>query len=141
MLVKYNSGKTKTKSKGFEINYTKPLPADLPQSVKVSVSYEGKEANFNINFLDTVEKIEVIKLPDKTEYQVGESPDLAGLSIKATYFSGKIETYTNPKEKRKQRVHCIAHPPFDRAGEMEVIVHYAADGYAKFNVTVKEKEE
>lgn len=141
VLVTYNSGKTKTITKGFEINYTKPLSANLPQNVKVTVSYEGKEAGFNINYLDTVEKIEIIKFPDKTEYQIGESPDLAGLSIKATYFSEKTETYTNPNEKNKQKVHCIAHQPFDNAGEKVVRVHYAADAYAEFNVTVKETEK
>jgi len=141
VLVTYNSGKTKTITKGFEINYTTPLSAHLPQSVKVTVSYEGKETGFNVNCIDTVKKIEIIKLPDKTEYQIGESPDLAGLTIKATYFSGKTETYTNPKEKNKQKVHCIAYQPFDNGGEKVVRVHYAADAYAEFNVTVIQTEE
>lgn len=40
----------------------------------------------------SVENIEVTAYPDKTEYTVGESIDLSGLEVKATYSDGRVST-------------------------------------------------
>lgn len=43
----------------------------------------------------TLTKIEITKTPNKTVYQIGESLDTTGLTLKATYSDGSTETITS----------------------------------------------
>lgn len=56
---------------------------------RVVVSYGGKSDDFYVTvFEPTLLGIEIVSLPDKTEYWTGEELDLTGLKITASYNSG-----------------------------------------------------
>ena len=42
--------------------------------------------------IDTVESLSLLAMPDKTEYDVGDTPDLEGIVLFARYTSGRTET-------------------------------------------------
>ena len=71
----------------------------------VTITYQGKTATVSVN----VQKVEVTGItvtagPSKTEYFVGDKFDPAGMTVTATYNSGKTENITNITAQNAQGV-------------------------------------
>lgn len=103
LRVKYYSGKTEDVTKGFSCS-----PTNLGYSTgrkTITVEYGNKTTSFTAEVLpDGVEGIgRIVTMPNKTEYYVGETFDITGLSVTAVYRSGKEEVvksgFTDPKTK------------------------------------------
>ena len=82
-------------------------------------------------------ELESIKLngPDKTEYEIGEELDTAGLTVTASYSNGTEAEVTNYE---------VSGYDSAQAGDKTVTISYTEGGITKtasFGVTVKEKEE
>lgn len=75
-----------------------------------------------------VSKIEITKMPDKTTYKVGETFDITGMVVTATFVDDATADVT---------AKCSFTVDMKTAGEKEVTVTYK-DKTAKFNITVNE---
>nr|MCR4614810.1 bacterial Ig-like domain-containing protein [Clostridiales bacterium] len=86
----YNNGKEEVLDSGFTCDVD---VFDTAGEQTVTVTCDGKTDTFNVNVtLLAVDRIEIITKPDKLDYWVGEPLDTAGLTVKAIYNSGKVET-------------------------------------------------
>ncbi|MBQ9679942.1 MAG: bacterial Ig-like domain-containing protein [Ruminococcus sp.] len=58
----------------------------------VTVTYSGKQTAFTVNVATkTPTALTIVGLPNKTDYQVGDSPDFSGLDVKVEYDNGTEE--------------------------------------------------
>ena len=90
LTVTFNNGNTETISSGFTCTPTKLNAAGTQ---KITVSYGGKTTSFNVTVKnDTVSGIEIKAQPNMTTYYVGDSFDPTGMTLTATYASGKTKT-------------------------------------------------
>ena len=94
-----------------------PMSATELGETKVTVSYGERSVSFVVNIVEiAVDAIEVIEMPTKLSYYVGESFDTAGLIILADYpngVSGEVSAgFTVSPEK------------FTAAGKQTVVVSY-----------------
>ncbi|MCR4616223.1 MAG: bacterial Ig-like domain-containing protein, partial [Clostridiales bacterium] len=86
----YNNGKEEVIDSGFTCDVD---VFDKAGEQTVTVTYDGKTDTFNVNVtLLAVDRIEIITKPDKLDYWVGENLNTTGLTVKAIYNSGKVET-------------------------------------------------
>lgn len=112
--------------------------------VTVTVSYTEKEvtktADFDVQISEavvenpTLSKIEVSKLPDKTEYQKDEPEDMKGLEVTAYYEDGSRKVLENSD-------YTVTGFDSSKAGEVELTVTYTENEVTKtttFEMTVKE---
>ena len=69
--------------------------AEAGQNKTVTVTYEGKTATFTVNVDGIVPiQLRIKSLPAKTEYEIGDDPDLTGLSLEALYNDGTLKEVT-----------------------------------------------
>lgn len=86
----YSDGSTRILEGGF--NCTPSLLETEGGEQKITVTYRDKTCIFNVNVsVAVVEKIEIETLPEKLEYNLGDSLDTTGLTLKATYSNGVTE--------------------------------------------------
>ena len=65
---------------------------------EIEVEFEGVKTSVKINVTkNKVEKIEITKLPNKTQYSVGEKFDATGMVVKAKYLDGTEKEITDYK--------------------------------------------
>ena len=88
----YTDGHTETLTTGFTCA---PTALNMPGEQAITVLYAGRTATFNVTVdTPTPTMINVISAPDKTAYYVGDTLNTAGLTLSATYASGRTETVT-----------------------------------------------
>lgn len=88
----YNNGASEKLDSGFSCT---PTTLDKAGTQTITVTYNGKTTTFNVN-VQTVDlsSLEVVSLPAKTEYSVGDTLDTTGLTLKATYNNGSTKDIT-----------------------------------------------
>ena len=128
--VEFADGSNSVISSGFGVY---PTVLEKFGQQEIQVSYMNKTCTFNVN-VDTdeeiIEGIGVLTMPHKTRYEVGESLDSTGLSIKA---------YTNKGDKTiSEGLSCVP-SVLNIIGEQTVTVRYM-DKSCTFTVTVQEEE-
>lgn len=93
LTASYNNGTTKTISSGFECT---PTALNTAGTQKITVTYGGKTANFNVTVTAvTVTSIAIKTTPDKMSYFVGETLDKTGLTLTANYNNGTSKTISS----------------------------------------------
>lgn len=88
----FSNGTEQTITSGFTCS-----PTDFTSSgaKTVTVSYGGKTCTFLVTVADvTLTHIELLSAPIKTQYYVGDTLDTTGLTLKATYNNGTLQTVT-----------------------------------------------
>ena len=125
LTATYNSGKTETVSSGFTCS---PTALNTAGTQTITVTYSGKTATFNVTVnTDAVKSIAVKTNPTKTSYYVGDTLNTAGLTLTATYNSGKTETVSSG--------FTCSPTALNTAGTQTITVTYSGKT-ATFNVTV-----
>lgn len=95
--------------------------------------YMGKLPDISIS-ITGLDALSITKQPTKTEYNIGDSFDPAGMVVKAVYSGGvavEVESYTYPET------------AFETAGQQQVTITYTQGGVSKtttVDVTVSEAE-
>ena len=103
----------------------------VPGIYVVKVWYGGKSDSFTVEVSAlTVTKLEWTKEPTKTQYYVGDSLDLTGGVLKATYNDGSIKTISLPSAD-------VTVSGFDgtQAGEQTIYINYGGKS-ADYDVNV-----
>ena len=112
--------------------------------LKASVSCtnsSGKQENLwtvlkvNVVKASTLTDIQIVSMPYKISYKVGETFDPSGLSVKATYSDGRTEDVTS--------LVTFSNINFNSAGKRTIYVSYTYNGVtlsASFSVFVDPKE-
>ncbi len=86
----YNDGSTGTASSGFTCS---PTTLSTVGTQKITVNYNGKTTYFDVTVADNaVAEISVSTLPEKTDYYVGETLDVKGLTLNIAYKNGSYGT-------------------------------------------------
>ncbi|MBR4205491.1 MAG: bacterial Ig-like domain-containing protein [Clostridia bacterium] len=125
----YSDGSSKTVTKDILCS---PTALGTAGTKAIKVSYGGLETSFNVTVLKAaLTGIEVVAVPVKTEYFVGDRLDAEGLAVTASYTDGSRKTVTGDCE--------LTDTSFDTPGERTVSVTYQ-DKHASFSVTVKSVE-
>ncbi len=130
LLATYDTGDdqvsySSTVNSGFDLDYD--FAASGEQNVEVQ--YAGCTANFSVNVVEpTVEKLEIVTLPEVMTYEVGNELVTAGLVLRATYSNGEMVQLTDG---------YTTEYTFDHVGESTVVVRFG-DASASFSVTVTE---
>lgn len=106
--------------------------ADAEQTL--TVTYGGKTANYNISVTAVEISGIAVTAPTKTDYKVGESLDLTGGSLVATYNNGKEETLPLTAAGVSVTGFNSAAP----AQNQEITVSYGGQS-STFNVNIAEK--
>lgn len=126
--VSYTDGRKETLSEGFTCA---PTALELAGTQEITVSYAGHTTGFSVAVdAPAPARIEIATAPEKTTYYVGDSVNLAGLVLTATYPSGRTETVT-------EGFTCTPET-LTEAGTQAVNVNYM-DRTAMFYVTVEPK--
>ena len=99
VTASYSDGTTKDVTGSCQVTGYESTPG-----VKtIKIVYSGFETAFSVNVSrKTLEKLELVSLPKKTTYNIGEELDYDGLQLKAYYNNGTSEivnNYTNYVEK------------------------------------------
>lgn len=128
--VYYSDGTSKSVTSGFTCS--KP-DMSTAGTKKVTVTYKGKTASFNITVKAkpatvTLSSISVKTYPSKTTYNVGESFSSSGLTLNAKYSDGSTKTITSG--------FTCSKPDISTAGIKSVTVTYQGKT-TSFNITVK----
>ncbi len=128
----YSDGSSKVITSGFTCS--KP-DMSTAGSKKVTVTYQGKTASFNITVKEatpsvTVSSISIRTNPSKTTYTVGESFNSSGLTLNVYYSDGTSKSVTSG--------FTCSKPDMSTAGTKKVTVTYKGKT-ASFNITVKAK--
>ncbi|MBR5562099.1 MAG: bacterial Ig-like domain-containing protein [Clostridia bacterium] len=128
--VYYSDGTSKSVTSGFTCS--KP-DMSTAGTKKVTVTYKGKTASFNITVKAkpatvTLSSISVKTYPSKTTYNVGESFSSSGLTLNAKYSDGSTKTITSG--------FTCSKPDMSTAGIKSVTVTYQGKT-TSFNITVK----
>ena len=93
ITAKYSDGSSKDISSGFTCNPTK---LDTAGFRTITVTYGGKSATFGVTVNnDVIKSISVKTKPSKLTYNVNDTLNTAGLTLTATYNSGKTETVSS----------------------------------------------
>ena len=129
ILVSYNNGKTETVSGGFTCTPTK-LSTEGTQ--KITVSYGGKTTSFNVSVASVkVTELEIVTVPQKTSYKVGDKFDPTGLTMNAVNSKGETIVVTDG---------FVCTPEIlDKAGTQVVTVSYGGKS-VMITVVVNEVE-
>lgn len=90
--VNYESGVVGTITDGYACS---PIELNNVGTQEITVSYGDKTTSFNVTVADKVVDLKVASLPKKTAYYDRDTLDTSGLTLTATYFSGKKETVTS----------------------------------------------
>lgn len=92
LAVDYESGNKGTITDGYGSSLT---ILNMVGTQNVTIYYGGKTASFNVEVKDKVVGLSVAKRPNKNVYYEKEQLDTSGLTLTATYYSGKTETVTS----------------------------------------------
>ncbi len=93
LLVTYNNGKTETVSSGFACS---PSTLNTEGTQKVTVTYGGKTATFNVSVTSVkVTELEIVTVPQKTSYKLGDKFDPTGLTMNAENSKGETIVVTD----------------------------------------------
>ena len=93
LAAKYNNGTTQPVSSGFTCT---PTALNTAGTQKITVTYGGKTANFNVTVNDVaLSGIAVKTNPAKTTYYVGDTLNTSGLTLTATYNNGTTQTVSS----------------------------------------------
>lgn len=90
--VTYGNGTKKVFQSGFTVK------ADLSKvgNVTVQVTVEGLSVSYTVKVEEKkVRSLDLVKLPDKTDYVVGESLNTTGMQLRANYTDGTTTTITS----------------------------------------------
>ena len=124
ITVYYNNGMTEILTDGMEFAYN----FDVAGESEVTVSYQGYDAVLTVNVIaKTLTRIEITKMPEKTEYTENGEFDGSGMEITLYYDNGTTETVTEG---------WTAEYDFSVSGQREVKVSYGGVETG-FTVTVK----
>ena len=89
----YSDGSSKDITSGFTYS---PTTLNAAGTQTITVSYSGKTTTFNVTVSnDAVKSVAVKTNPSKTTYNVNDTLNTAGLTLTATYNSGKMETVSS----------------------------------------------
>jgi hypothetical protein len=93
LKVTYSNDAVEYVSTGF--SWT-PTALTVAGSQTITVSYGGKTTTFSVTVkADAVSSIALKTMPSKTAYNAGETLNLSGLTLTASYASGKTETVSS----------------------------------------------
>ena len=96
---------------------------------EIEVEFEGVKTSVKINVTkNKVEKIEIIKLPNKTQYSVGEIFDATGMVVKAKYLDGTEKEITDYKITKTESL---------KIGDTTITIEYEGIT-SNVDITVKE---
>lgn len=87
--VTYSDKTEEVLTKGFVTSY------DFSETGRktVAVSYGGRKTSFTVEVIDAGPvKAEIVSLPDKTQYNIGDTLDTTGLKVKVIYGDGTAKT-------------------------------------------------
>ncbi len=128
LTATYNNGTIETITSGFTCSPTKLNTAGKQT---ITVTYEGKTCTFDVT-VKAVElvKIEIKTMPTKTEYFVGDTLNITGLTLTATYNNGSTKTITSG--------FTCSPMTLTKVGTQVITVSYGGKT-CTFDVTVKEK--
>lgn len=90
--VTYGNGTKKVFHSGFTVK------ADLTKvgNATVQVTVEGVSTQFTVTVAEKkVRTLDLIRLPDKTDYTVGDTLDTSGMQLRANYTDGTTATITS----------------------------------------------
>ena len=94
-----------------------------------ATSSGGKTVTFLVT-VDTVVGVEIARMPDFTEYGVGEDKDLTGLVVNAVFANG---------DKERIYDYTVTNFSTDSVGERTILVHYGSQS-AQFEISVSTLE-
>lgn len=85
--ITYSDGKSLVTSNGFTCT---PATLKTAGTQTIRLSYEGITISFDVHVTDPDRPTRILaeKLPDKTEYTVGDVPDLSGMQLKVCIGNG-----------------------------------------------------
>ncbi len=87
ILVTYNNGTTKTVTSGFTCT---PTVLETEGTQKITVTYGEKTTSFNVSVTSVkVTELEIVTVPEKTSYKVGDKFDPTGLTMNAVNNNGE----------------------------------------------------
>ena len=93
LTATYSDGSTKKITSGFACT---ELDSSEAGTKTITVTYEGKLTTLDVEVIpQTLTKIAVKTMPEKTEYAIGEAFDGTGLTLTATYSDGSTQTITS----------------------------------------------
>lgn len=96
---------------------------------EIEVEFEGVKTSVKINVTkNKVEKIEITKLPNKTQYSVGEKFDATGMVVKAKYLDGTEKEITDYKITKTESL---------KIGDTTITIEYGGIT-SNIDITVKE---
>ena len=96
---------------------------------EIEVEFEGVKTSVKINVTkNKVEKVEITKLPNKTQYSVGEKFDATGMVVKATYLDGTEKEITDYKITKTESL---------KIGDTTITIEYEGIT-SNIDITVKE---
>ena len=91
--VNYSNGLTSTVSSGFECT---PTSFKSEGQKVITVTYRDKKVTFTVNVsIGYIQKITINSMPAKTVYEIGETLQTNGLTIKVQYTNGQTETISS----------------------------------------------
>lgn len=92
LTLTYSDGSTKVATEGFVV---KGFDSETVGEKILTITYEDFMDTFSVTVKEpTLLGVVITKLPDKTEYEIGEDLDTTGLTLKATYSNGYSEEIT-----------------------------------------------
>ncbi len=125
LTAKYSDNSTKTISSGFTCT---PTTLNATGNQTITVSYGGKSTTFTVYVTAvSLSSISVKTNPTKTSYYVGDTLNIAGLTLTATYNNGKTETVSSG--------FTCTPTKLNTAGTQAITVSYSGKT-TSFNVTV-----
>ena len=96
---------------------------------EIEVEFEGVKTSVKINVTkNKVEKVEITKLPNKTQYSVGEKFDATGMVVKAKYLDGTEKEITDYKITKTESL---------KIGDTTITIEYEGIT-SNIDITVKE---
>lgn len=96
---------------------------------EIEVEFEGVKTSVKINVTkNKVEKIEITKLPNKTQYSVGEKFEATGMVVKAKYLDGTEKEITDYKITKTESL---------KIGDTTITIEYEGIT-SNIDITVKE---
>ena len=132
LRLDYDDGSFEVIESGYE---TSGFSSDTIGIKEVTINYQNKSTSFSVAVKDKeLLSMSVSKLPDKTEYFIGEELDTEGLQLKLEYNDGSTEYIPDDFAVG----YNLSGFDSDKAGEVTVTVSYNGKS-ATFTVTVKQK--
>ncbi len=126
LTVRYSNGTEKTVTEGYSCS---PTVFGSVGKQSVTVTYEGKTAVLDVAVTASVSGIELVTLPDRVAYTVGDPLDTVGLSVLVKYSDGS--------EKIIDSGFVCSPTVLSSAGEVQIMLTFD-EFFVAFTVTVSE---